>query len=45
MVKYRYLRYSIQGKGTKSEKKIKLKKPIKVYYCRGLKQWVTIPDD
>lgn len=44
-MKCKYIRYSIQGKGTKSEKKIKLKKPIKVCYSHKLKQWVTIPDD
>lgn len=44
-MKCRYIRYSIQGKGTKREKKIKLKNPIKMYYSQELKQWVTIPYD
>jgi len=40
----RYMRYVIRGKGTDREKKIKLEKPVKLYYEPRSQLWVTIPD-
>lgn len=45
MAQIRTIRYAIRGKGTKKERKVKLRKPIKMYYDTHLKEWVTIPDN